>query len=209
MRPIVVTVGPLATADADGIAETQTPGAGLLTLDGAFVTDGVAVLDVQRQILLTTTADETGATFTYVGTDWQGNPISETVTGVNNTTVATALSFKTVTSVTISINAADALTVGTNGVASSPNIPLDWNGRPEVSLQVVVTGTVNWTVQQTLDTPYTYDALTWIDHPDANMVAETVNRQGSYVYIPAAARVNINSGAGSLVFTVIQAGIQG
>ena len=78
MRPIVVTVGPLAAASANNIALSQTPGgAGALTLNGSLVVGGVAILDVPRQVRITTTADETAKTFTIKGTDWAGSPISE------------------------------------------------------------------------------------------------------------------------------------
>ena len=84
--------------------------------------------------------------------------------------------------------------------------PLDIHGRPDISLQVVVTGTVNWTVQQTLDNPQTVTSPTWFSHPDPNMVSQTVNRQGNYAYVPAAVRVVVNSGAGSATLTIIQSG---
>jgi hypothetical protein len=105
--------------------------------------------------------------------------------------------------------------VGTTSDASgaaqySNTLILDYFNRPEVSLQVVVTGTANWTVQQTLDNPNAAGVTpTWFDHPDANMVAETGNRQGNYAYVPCAVRLVQNSGTGSCVLTVIQAGITG
>jgi hypothetical protein len=95
------------------------------------------------------------------------------------------------------------------GVGTSSPIVLDHHGRPEISLQVVVTGTVTYTVQQTLDDPYTVSVPTWFDHPDANLVAQTVNRQGNYAYVPAMTRLNVTAGSGSARLTTIQAGIQG
>lgn len=94
------------------------------------------------------------------------------------------------------------------GTKNSNAVVLDYYGRPEVSLQVVVTGTVNYTIQQTLDNPLTAGAtITWFNHPDANMVAQTVNRQGNYAYIPTAVRIQQTSGTGSAVLTVVQAGL--
>lgn len=91
--------------------------------------------------------------------------------------------------------------------ASNPAV-LDYYGRPEVSLQAVVTGTVSYTIQQTLDNPLVPNAtLTWFDHPDPNMVSQTVNRQGNYAYIPTAVRVLLNSGSGSVQLTITQAGL--
>jgi len=95
----------------------------------------------------------------------------------------------------------------TTGPGNSAVGPLDIHGRPDVSLQVVVTGTANWTIQQTLDSPFDPSVTpTWFDHPDSNLVAQTVNRQGNYAYIPAAVRLVVNSGTGTARLTIIQAG---
>ncbi len=93
------------------------------------------------------------------------------------------------------------------GAGNSSVAPLDIHGRPDISLQVVVTGTVNYTVQQTLDNPFDSTLTpTWFDHPDTNLVAQTVNRQGNYAYVPAAVRLVVNSGAGTARLTIIQSG---
>lgn len=93
------------------------------------------------------------------------------------------------------------------GAKQSVALPLDIHGRPEISLQVSVTGTVNWTVQQTLDNPFDSSITPdWFDHPDTNMVAQTVKRQGNYAYIPAAVRLVLTSGTGTVRLTVVQAG---
>jgi hypothetical protein len=96
------------------------------------------------------------------------------------------------------------------GTGTTQAGPLDIHGRPEISLQVAVTGSVTYTVQQTLDNVFD-PAITpvWFDHPDTNLVAQTVNRQGNYAYVPAAVRLNVTAGAGTARLTVIQAGITG
>ncbi len=94
------------------------------------------------------------------------------------------------------------------GAKNSNPIILDYYGRPEVSLQVVVTGTATWTVQQSLDNPLTAGAtVTYFDHPDPNMVAQTVNRQGNYAYTPVALRIRQTAGTGSVRLTAVQAGL--
>jgi acyl CoA:acetate/3-ketoacid CoA transferase alpha subunit len=96
------------------------------------------------------------------------------------------------------------------GVGDSAPIPLDIHGRPEISLQVDTTA-ATWTLQQTLDNPYTTPLanVLWFDHPDtANMVAQTVDRQGNYAYVPAALRLRVTAGT-SAKLTVVQAGIIG
>lgn len=103
-----------------------------------------------------------------------------------------------------SVTTSNAASVAKNSTA----LVLDYYGRPEVALQVVVTGSATWTVQQTLDNVLDANAtITWFDHPDTNMVAQTVSRQGNYAYIPAAVRLRQTAGAGSATLTVIQAGL--
>lgn len=100
------------------------------------------------------------------------------------------------------------ISVTQSGAGSSAPIMLDIHGRPEVSLQANVTGTVNYDVEQTLDDPASGSAV-WFDHPDSNLVGATASKQGNYGYIPRAVRLTINSGGGSVTLTVIQSGITG
>src|SRR6202012_1301839 len=184
MRPIVVTVGPLTAASANNIAQSQTPGAaGALALNGSTVVNGVAVLDHPRRVLITT--GDTTHIFTVTGTNASGMPISEVV-GPITTSAYTTQDFLTVTSVTINAAATAAVTVGTNGVASTAWIFLDSWALPIVSIQCDVSGTVNYTVQSTLDDPNTPTnpvppaAVTWVNSPDTNAAAATGAIQTSY-----------------------------
>jgi hypothetical protein len=94
------------------------------------------------------------------------------------------------------------------GTKNSNVAILDYLGTPEVSLQVVVTGSATWTVQQTLDNPNAEGVTpTWFSHPDPNMATQTVNRQGNYAYIPVAVRLQQTAGSGSAVLTIVQAGL--
>jgi hypothetical protein len=93
------------------------------------------------------------------------------------------------------------------GAGTTATAPLDIHGRPDISLQVAVTGTVNYTVQQTLDNVFdTAITPVWFNHPDPNLVAQTVNRQGNYAYVPSAVRLVVNSGSGTARLTIIQSG---
>lgn len=214
MQPIVVTVGPLAGASANNIALSQTPaGVGALTLNGSLVTNGVAILDKPRQVLITTAADEHTKSFVITGTDWSGSPISETVTGIpNGTAQASVLSYKTVTSITISAAAAGALTVGTNGVASSAWVRLDGFANPSVAKQCVVSGTANYTVQYSMDdpnsatSPVNPNAMTWFNDMNSEFVAATGSQFDLWAFVPVWARVVLNSGSGSVATTFQQTG---
>lgn len=211
MRPITVTVGPLATAVANNIALSQTPTT-TFTLNGSLVVSGVAVLDVARRVLFTPAGNESANTFTVVGTDAAGNTITDVVAGGNATATYSALDFKTVTSITLKNGAAGAITVGTNGVASSPWVRLDNWAFPQISIQCNVTGTVNYTVQQTLDDPNSPTdpvapyLVTWVNSSDTAVVGATSTVQSNYAFVPIFARVLLNSGTGSVTARFVQAG---
>lgn len=209
MRPITVTVGPLAAASANNIAQSQTPGAaGDLTLNGALVTNGVAVLDTARRVLVTPAGNETGKLITLYGTDWNGNAVSETLAGTNAVAIQSVRDYKTITRVAVDAAFAGAVTVGTNGVASSRPIMLDPWAAAQVALQVDISGTVNATVRQTLDDLLeSYTGATWVNHPDTGLVGFTATVQGNYGYAPRWVQLLVNSqtNPGFATMTVSQA----
>ncbi len=185
--------------------------AGAITIGRA----GFATLDVARRIIFTSSADDTDITFTVVGTDWAGNPMTEVVTGASGGVASTTVSFKTVTSILTSGASSGTVQVGTNGVADSPWVRLDTYGATgPTAIQVNGSGTVNWTVRQTLSDPNAYgdpaygdpDAAVWVDHPDSSLVASAVTTgvQGNYAYPPIFAKVVMNSGTGTVWATFAQ-----
>jgi hypothetical protein len=94
------------------------------------------------------------------------------------------------------------------GTKNSNPAVLDYYGQFGVALQVVVTGTATYTIQQTLDNPLEAGAtITWFDHPDTNLVAQTVNRQGNYAYNPVAVRIQQTAGSGSVQLIALQVGL--
>jgi hypothetical protein len=212
MRPIVVTVGPLAAASANAICLSQTPTAGALTINGASASGGVATLDQPRRVLITASGNESAKTFVITGTNLTNQVISESITGPNATTAQSVLDYKTVTSITISANAAAALTVGTSSVASSAWVRFDDWAPSDISIQCSVSGTVNYTVQQTLDdpnsptSPVSLASVTWINSPDNNLIAATSSIQSNYAFMPIYARIVLNSGTGSVTGNFVQNG---
>lgn len=208
MRPITATVGPLAAASANNIALSQTPGAaGALTLNGSLVVAGVAILDTPRRVLITTA--DTTHTFTITGTTPTGSVLSESFLVAGGATYS-QLDYATVTSITISGAATAAVTVGTNGIASTPWVRLDEWADAQVGIQCNATGTVNYTVQSTDDdpnsptNPVTPSATTWINTNDANAVNATGNVQTNFLFAPTFVRALLNSGSGSVAMKVIQ-----
>ena len=180
---------------------------------------GTATLDLARRIIITSGGNDTGVTFTLTGTDWNGNPQSETITGANATAASSVLDYLTVTSILSSAAVATTVTVGTNAVAGSPWVRFDnLAAMAQVAIQCTVSGTVNYTVQQTLEDPniisnqlptptyrWAESAITWLDHPDTAMVAATTTKQGRYDAAPVFARINLNSGTGTVTGTFVQA----
>jgi hypothetical protein len=99
-------------------------------------------------------------------------------------------------------------TDASGGTKTSGTAPLDIYGRPEVSLQAVVTGTATYTVQQTLNNVLkANETITWFDHPDTALVGATASKQGNYAYIPAGVRLVQTAGTGSVTLIVLQAGL--
>lgn len=183
--------------------------------------NGLATLDTARRVLITCGGNDTGITFTVTGTDWAGSPISETITGVSGSTTYSVLDYLTVTSITTSGAVATVVSVGTNGVASSPWVRFDnYAAAAQVAIQLTVSGTVNYTLQQTLDDPNrttnnvvtnTYQtarsSVAWVNSSDSNAVGATSTIQTNYSMVPVFSRVLLNSstGSGYVTGTFVQA----
>jgi len=77
-----------------------------------------------------------------------------------------------------------------------------------IGFGVVVTGTVNYTVQHTFDNVFDPAVTpTWFDH--ATVAAKTANQDGNYAYPVSGLRLKQSSGSGSCIMTLIQAGRTG
>lgn len=92
----------------------------------------------------------------------------------------------------------------TTGVTTGAPIIVDTYGRAQIGVQVVVTGTFNYTVQQTLDNLFDSTITpTWSDFIDPNMVGATATMTSQCNTPPMALRLVGNSGSGSGVLTVL------
>lgn len=176
-------------------------------------TYGTATLDKARQLLFTDAGNDSGITATITGTDINGTLISETLTLANASTVTSVLDYASVISIKTSGAVATTIQVGTNGVAHSAWVRFDeYSGMGPTSIQVDGTGTINWTVQQSVNdplsfgSPYTISTMNWVQHPDTNLQgsAITTGVQGNYAYPPIYARLQLNSGTGTARATFTQ-----
>lgn len=212
MQPIIVTVGPLAAASANNIALSQTTaGAADLTLNGSLVSSGVATLDEPRQVLITNVGNDSGITFTVYGTWFNGQTISETVQGTSGSSVATTLDFATVTRVAASgATSVSGVTVGTNSVAGSSWVRLDSWADAQTAIQCNASGTVNYTVQVTMDdpnsptNPVAVGSVTWLNTNDTDAITAIGDVFTNFDWTPTFARILLNSGTGTVTGTFAQ-----
>ncbi len=99
------------TADNDGLVDNETVGNNSnFTIDGAL--SSIASSSLNSRITISSSSNNTSATFTITGTDIDGNAQTETITGVNNNSVTGTKFFKTVTQISTDNNA-DNINVGT------------------------------------------------------------------------------------------------
>jgi len=187
MKARSFTIDPSTLLDADGIAQSQTPsGAGALTLNGAFASGGVATLSPAGFVTISSSSNISNRTFTVTGTGFNGATQSQTITGPNNSTVATTLTFKTITSITISGSAAGALTVGTNGTLRTAPFVLNYAESGNVGFGVALSSgaSLTYSIQHTFDdlqaSPTAYQTATWFNNSYVN--GATGNADGNYMF---------------------------
>jgi archaellum component FlaF (FlaF/FlaG flagellin family) len=90
-------------------------------------------------------------------------------------------------------------------VGSSSAAVMNTNVSPfNVGFGVLVTGTVNYTVQHTFDDP-AVGFTNWFSHP--TIASQSANKDGNYAFPVTGIRITVNSGGGSVSMNVIQAGI--
>ena len=98
--------------DDDSLFTSSDPGAaGALSLNGALINEN----NLNSSITINCEGDETGNTFIIVGTNIDGNIISETVNGKNGERVQSAQIFKSITSITTTATANGNIEIGTRG----------------------------------------------------------------------------------------------
>jgi hypothetical protein len=212
MQPITISVGPLAAASANNIALSQTvSGAANVVINGSLASGGVATLDVTRRVLITNAGNDSGVTFTVYGTTFGGAPVSEVLQGTSGSAVASTVDFATVTRIATSgSTSASGITVGTNGVAGSRWLRLDSWADAQTAIQCNATGTVNYTVQVTMDdpndpvSPVGIASVTWLNTNDTDAVTAIGDVFTNFDWTPSYARILLNSGSGSVSGTFAQ-----
>lgn len=201
MNPIRIKIAPAATSTT-AIAAAQTLGAAgnmVLATAPTFatvtqpVTGATQAIAVARKITLTSTGNISGVNFTITGLSADGIVQSEVLAGPNNNTVTSTLYYQSPpTSIAADAAVATNTSAGMSLFALGP-VVLD-RSIPRVSIQVTVTGTINYTVQFSEDDPYqTAVLLNWLTSTDANLVSQTGNSLGNAVTPLALVRLISNS----------------
>jgi len=195
MHPYKLSVSPVTTSAA-GLASAVAWAGGGYVLSANSISDGMAHIIGITGIAAT---DHSLKTFTVTGTGPNGEAISEGIAGPNGAVlVTTTRYFTTITSVTVSATTgADTFNIGWTAAATSAIFPLNWRQRSmEVSLGLLITGTISVTVQHTfdkLDGEYATipGSITWWPH--SSLVTKTTSADGNYAFPVTATRILINS----------------
>lgn len=218
----------LDAAVANGVCLAQAVGAaGNLTLNGSLVTDGVAIFDAPRRVLVASSGNNAAVVFTIVGLSRDGIVQAENITGLTAGTDAyTDLDYATVSVVYASAACLGNITVGTNGVGSSAWIMDNFMASAwALSVAVIIdSGTATYTVEYTYDDPNktgtsqeaepqqysllptSYAPPTAWPHPTLRGL--TASADGNFANQPVMAhRVTVTAGTGQVTIQSMQAGI--
>ena len=110
--------GTVDATDPNGLSTAATiSGAAALTLNGALIADSKYTTgdNIGQIITILSAADDTAVTFTMVGTDANGDALTEVVTGVNAATASSTGYFNTVDSITTSGSTTGNVSAGVLG----------------------------------------------------------------------------------------------
>lgn len=219
MRPVVL-IKSLVAAVANNIAQAQAlAAAGNLVLNGATVAGGIATLDSQRRVLLTSGGNDSALTFTVYGAGDNGAAITEAVAGANAGTAVTLQDFRTVTRVSSSGAVATTIAVGTNGVGSTPwMVPSNSTDYPSIGIQAdILSGAATFSIETTGVDPkapisiyqqgYSTTLPVPVPYPVAGLTGLVAGAQGNISAPVAGWRLTITAGTGQVQAVGIQAGL--
>tara|TARA_R110000737_G_C14360105_1_gene446797 strand:- start:40 stop:645 length:606 start_codon:yes stop_codon:yes gene_type:complete len=128
-----------ATADPNGLSEAAAvANNAALVLGGALASGGAVTFDQPRNITILSAADDSGISFTVVGTDETATAVTESITGANTGTATGTTHFATVASITAVGDPAGNVSAGSGTSIVAPM----FRGRMRLKgIYVVNTGT--------------------------------------------------------------------
>jgi hypothetical protein len=209
MRPISFTRSQPA-ADADSVAAVQLLNAsGAITLNGSLAAGGVATLTVPAYLTVFSEASA-AVNFIVTGTRPGGGEQIETLAVTASGTVTGSLAFATVTNVLASAPTSATISVGNAVTGYTDWIPLDiYTPNQVTTISAKTSGTVNYSVQYTNEDPFDRSIQQLaVAHPNASLTAASGDETQFTTTLMRAVRLRINSGSGSVRFTVVQQSTQ-
>lgn len=163
----------IAAASTNGLGSALTSTGASYVLSATSAGDSVAHLIAFKNNSAT---NHSGKTIAFAGTDANGRPLTETITGPAGTsTVTTTKYFKTVTSVIPSASTgADTFDIGWAVTSIGPTVPVNLNIDLPINIGLgvtVVSGSPNYTLQRS------YDDSAWFAH--ATITGKTASFDGT------------------------------
>ena len=118
VRAVTITADTVAL-DADGISVATSVGNNAaLVIGGALASGGAVALSHGRIVTILSAGNDSGKSFTVVGTDINGAAQTESITGANAGTATGAVFFLTIASITAVGNPAGNVSAGVNASAA-------------------------------------------------------------------------------------------
>lgn len=202
MRPIQITTTSYTGADGNGVAAAQQlAGAGDLTLVSSTVT-----LSPPRYVTLTSLGNLSGILFSITGTAPNGSTQTEVLSGPNNTTVTSTMTFATVTAISTDAAVGTDVEAGYTQSGYSSWWPLDiYTPNQVTTISVNVSGTINYSVEYTNEDPFDNSIIQLPKaHPNAALTNATADQTEFTTTLMRAVRFKVNSGSGTARVTVTQ-----
>lgn len=195
MRPINLSIEP-AAVDADGLASANSSAGASVTLDGALTSGGVFVSadGLGRQFVITDAGahDQSSTVYTFTGRDVNNKEVSYSRLGPGSgASVETDFYLKEVDSITLTTPVAGStVSIGTVDEVEAPTIPLNWRTDSGANISVDVTGTLNYTAQET-NVKIQSETPVWFDI--TGLVGQTANQTSSATIATTGMRFIFNS----------------
>ena len=205
MRPISFTRSQPAASGTSVAANQLLNASGAITIDGTLASGGVATLTVPAY--LTVFSDASAAvTFAVTGTRPGGGTQVESIAISASGTVTGSLSFATVTSIVADAPTSATISVGNAIPGYTDWIPLDiYTPNQVTTISGKTSGTVNYSVEYTNEDPFDRTIQQLVaPHPNASLTAASGDETQFTTTLMRAVRLKINSGNGSVRFTVVQ-----
>lgn len=195
MRPVTLTVNPSAASTTKVAAAQTVLIGGSLTLTAA-ATAGIDASGAARILLVTTTEDDSAGNLTFTGTDADGNSQTEVLAMPNSTTKVTTKAYKTISSITTDLAITANISIGTVGTTLSvvsKTVPLDYYSRTATTVSIEVTGTINFTVNETFDPILASGTSGEVMYSVSALAAKTANTRSPITVGATGLQVQINS----------------